>query len=139
MITREARIEAARCFAPPLVTVGQVDRRGARLHFINGRAVAYTQSAGLSLEEVYPGAMRALRMLAPPAGSPEAAPFAREVGVPVGDLYPLTVDFGQEPQNKRSWGWKWAIVGALLGAAAFGPAGSAVIGVAGGLIGGAAR
>jgi hypothetical protein len=135
VIGRADRIAAARRFAPPLVMAGQVDKRGARLHYVNCKAVAYTAHAGLRLEDVYPGAMRALRHLAPPQGSLEAPLFAREAGVSVDELYPSRVSFGGEGAG-AGWRWKWAVVGALIGACLVGPVGAATLGVAGGLIGG---
>jgi hypothetical protein len=136
MTPRETHIAMVRHFAPPFVTTGQLDRRGARLYLVNCRAVEFARDAGLRLEDVYPGAMKALRHLAPPAGSPEALVFAEEAGVPAGDLYPVRVAFGGEVGPQRRWRWGWALAGALIGAALVGPVGAAAMGAAGGFMGG---
>jgi len=130
-----AQLAAARRFAPPFIVTGQADRRGAKLHYVNRRAVDYASNAGFGLEDVYPGAGRALRLLAPPEGAPEVDAFARAAGLTPADVYPA---FAGESGGtaKRRWGWRWALVGALVGAALVGPVGAAAMGVAGGFVGG---
>jgi hypothetical protein len=125
------QIEAARRYAPPLITVGQVDRRGARLRQVNRRAVEYVSRAGLALEDVYPGAAGTIRALAPPMGSPEAPMFVRVTGLTAADVYPPATFAGEAP--KARWRWGWATAGFLVGAACVGPVGALV----GAIIGGA--
>ena len=125
------QIAAARRFAPPLITLDRLDKRGAKLRQVNRRAVDYAHRAGLSVEEVYPEGLWMLRALAPAAESVEAGAFMRTTGLRSDELYP---PFGGEMTGKRGgWRWGWAVVGALVGAALVGPIGA----VAGGILGGA--
>lgn len=54
MALTPTQLQAARRFAPPLFTPGQVDRRGASLRQLNPRALGYVANAGAGLAEVYP-------------------------------------------------------------------------------------
>lgn len=138
-LTPQARIAAARAYAPPLVIVEPFDRRGARLRQVNAKAIAYAQRAGMSLEEVYPGAIAMLRALAPPPGTIEAARFARAVGLRVPDLYAVSGGAGgTSVGGERSRGrrrWAWIAAGLALGAATAGAGGALVGGAVGGLVG----
>jgi hypothetical protein len=127
MVATAAQLEAARRYAPPLITVGQIDRRGARLRQVNRRAVEYVQHAGLALEDVYPGARGTIRALAPPMGSPEAPMFVRATGLPSADIYPggALATFGGETSRAR-WRWGWATAGFIVGAVVVGPIGAVV-------------
>lgn len=117
------QIAAARQYAPPLIVVGRVDRRGARLRRVSRRAVEYARRAGMPLEVVYPGGVIAVRRLAPMAGTPEALRFLRATGLPMGEVYP-PVAFGGELRGKRRW--PWIAVGAAIGAMVGGPVGMVV-------------
>jgi hypothetical protein len=123
-----AQIEAARRFAPPLMTVGRADRRGARLRSVNRRAIDYAQRAGFSLEDVYPHGLTAVRALAPTAGTPEAPAFVAAIGLPLGEIYPTSFS----GESKSPWRWGWAVAGFAVGAMAGGP----IWAVAGSLLGG---
>jgi len=132
------KLLAARRFAPPFIVAGRADKRGAKLHYVNRRAVDYVAHAGFGIEDVYPGAGKALRLLAPPAGSPEMGGFLRAAGLGMTDVYPAFAgDVMVGPGPRSRWRWGWAAVGAVLGAAFVGPMGAAAMGVAGGLMGGA--
>ena len=128
-----AQIAAARQYAPPLVTAGRTDRRGAVLRSVNRRAVDYARRAGLRMEDVYPGGLATVRAMAPSPGSPEAAAFASAAGLRLGELYPPA--FAGEASRRR-WRWGWMALGVLVGAALAGPLGVPLGAVAGGLIGG---
>ena len=119
-------VEAARRYAPPLITTGSLDRRGANLRQVNRRAVDYALNAGFGVEDVYPGGLGKIRALAPLWGSPEAFTFAGAAGLAVRDVYPPA----PAPKNVRRRRWKWFVAGILLGAAFGGPLGA----VAGGLL-----
>jgi hypothetical protein len=126
------QITAARQYAPPLVTVSQLDRRGAKLRCVNRRAVDYARNAGMGVETVYPGGMSQVRRLAPARGSPEAAPWVKAVGLRASDVYPPSSGgsfAGETVSRKRRWGW--TAVGLFVGACLAGPLGA----MAGGLIG----
>ncbi len=138
MVT-DAQIAAARRFAPPLIVMERVDRRGAKLRQVSRKAIDYVTHAGMVLEDVYPGGGVAVRELAPPEGTAEAAAFTRAAGLSMGDVYPavsLAVFSGEG--SRRRWRWRWVVVGALVGAVFAGPIGAAV-GLAGGLVDGALR
>jgi hypothetical protein len=135
-MTATARIAAARAYAPPLVIVEAFDKRGAKLRQVNQKAVGYAQRAGLALEDVYPGALATLRLLAPPAGSPEAIRFAMSVGVPLSDLYPAPATAsGEDTPRLRRRRWAWIAAGLVLGAISGGVSGLLTGGVVGALVG----
>jgi hypothetical protein len=123
------QITAARRYAPPLLIVARVDRRGAKLRQVNRCAVDYARRAGLAFEDVYPGGTDAVRRLAPPKGTHEAKAFARATGLSHRTIFGGEAVGLEEPLR---WRWRWAAVGAIVGAAFAGPIGA----VAGGLIGG---
>jgi hypothetical protein len=126
------QIAAARKFAPPLITTGQADRRGARLRSVNRRAVDYARNAGIALADVYPLDIVTMRALAPSADSIEASTFVYSAGLTADDVYPTEVTFmGEGP--RRHWRWGWAAVGALVGAVVAGPIGAAVGVIVGGV------
>jgi hypothetical protein len=129
-----ARIAAARAYAPPLVVVEAFDKRGAKLRQVNQKAVGYAQRAGLALEDVYPGALATLRLLAPSAGSLEAIRFAMSVGVPLSDLYPAPAAVSGESKSRPRRRWLWVAVGLALGALSGGTANAVVGGVVGALV-----
>jgi hypothetical protein len=131
-VDRALRIAAARRFAPPLVQIGAVDRRGARLRTLNGKAIGYALRSGLPFDDVYPGGIATARRLAPPGGTAEASAFVRASGLPYDVVYPPTFA-GEGPRRRFPWGW--TVVGLLFGACAGGPVGLAVGGVAGLLAG----
>jgi hypothetical protein len=124
----KSQIAAARRYAPPLLVTTRVDRRGAKLRQINRCAIDYARRAGLAFEDVYPGGTAVVRRLAPPKGSHEAKAFARASGLSHRTLFGGEIE-SEEPLR---WRWRWAAVGAIVGAALAGPIGA----VAGGLIGG---
>lgn len=122
-----AQIAAARRFAPPLITTGQIDRRGAKLRYVNRRAIDYARRAGLTLTDVYPDGLAAIRALAPAPGTDAEVLFARDLGLPPSA-------FGAELAIPvRRWCWGWALAGALLGAMVVGPVGALAGGVFGGV------
>ncbi len=136
MLTLETKLAATRRFAPPLMVTGQVDRRGASLRSINKRAVDYSRNAGFGIEDVYPSGIPAVRAMAPPPGTPEAAAFVRTSGLRETDVYPLISCVGGSAiYPRRRWRWGWVVAGVLVGAALVGPIGAAVGVVAGGLVG----
>jgi hypothetical protein len=132
MATAE-QIRAARRYAPPLVTSGRVDRRGAILRSVSRRAIEYAAAAGMSVEDVYPGEIAAARALTPRAGSAESVEFLRVTGLREAEVYPPVVAIGWDLlPSRRRWRWGWIAVGVIVGAALAGPVGA----LAGGLIGG---
>jgi len=141
MLDLGAKIAAARRYAPPLVVVAPIDRRGARLRQISRRAIDYTKNAGLKLLDVYPDALTAVRRMAPAAGTPEATNFVASIGLTTADVYPpATVSGERRVRMRRSgragrWRWAWAVVGAAIGGVVAGPIGLAVGGGVG-LLGG---
>jgi hypothetical protein len=138
MISTAAKLAATRRFAPPLVTTGRVDRRGANMRLLNRRAVDYARNAGFGVEDVYPDAVGTMRALAPPMGSPEAGAFVRAAGLSFRDVYPPLISCvgGDKALGlRRPSRWRWATVGFFVGAVIAGPIGAAV-GVTVGLIGG---
>jgi hypothetical protein len=136
MVPRADAIAAAKRFAPPLIVIAAIDRRGARLRRINPLAIRYAKRAGLELEEVYPGGTVILRALAPHAFAAAVIPRpafgveAAGVGSGVGVAGVAVADV-----SRRS-GWGWTAAGAALGAMAGGPWGAALGGGLGALIGG---
>lgn len=135
MIDRATAIVAARRYAPPLVVIGTIDRRGARLRRINPLAIGYVRRAGLLLDDVYPGGSVIVRTLAPAQRSHEAQTYVQLTGLAHGDVYPPASSMGAEaPQPRARWGW--AATGAVIGAMAGGPWGAAVGGGLGALLGG---
>ena len=122
-----AQIAAARQYAPPLIAVGQVDRRGAKLRVVNKQAVAYAQRAGLALEDVYPGGLPQVRAIAPEEGTYESFAFAQTLGITPDELYPATFE-GEAPKGLP---WGWALAGFAIGACAGGP----LWALAGGILG----
>lgn len=129
-----ARIAAARAYAPPLVIVEAFDKRGAKLRQVNQKAVGYAQRAGLALEDVYPGALDTLRLLAPPVGTTEAIRFAMSVGLPLSSLYPAPAVVSGESTSRPRRRWLWVAVGLALGALSGGTANAVVGGVVGALV-----
>jgi hypothetical protein len=136
MSRSSSHVAAAQRFAPPLVVLERVDRRGARIRTVNPGAVAYARRGGFGVEEVYPDGMRVARALAPPLGSKEAGEFAEVTGLTLREVYPpaFVGEWGGGRGGARGtrWRWKWAAVGAVVGAALLGPVGLVVGGVIGG-------
>jgi hypothetical protein len=136
-MTDTAKIAAARRYAPPLFVIEAFDKRGARLRQVNPKAVGYVQRAGLKLEDVYPGAIAQLRLLAPQQGTPEAIRFAMSVGVLMSDLYPpaatVSGEASSKPRHRRRW--VWIAAGLVIGIVTGGAVGAAVGSVVGAVVG----
>lgn len=131
MTLTSAQLEAARHFAPPLIVGARADRRGASLRGVNRRAVDYAARAGVPLDALYPEELATARVMAPPAGSPEAAPWLAATGLSAADVYPMGGEVPARPRTR--WRWGWALAGAVAGAALGGPVWAAVGSLAGGL------
>ncbi len=129
MIPLPDQIGAVQHFAPPLLVPRTFDRRGATIHGVSPKAVAYARRAGFGLDLVYPREMAQVRQMAPERGTGAARDFLLGSGLTEGEVY----SFGAEAAAD---GFRWgrAFAGFAVGAMAGGPLWALVMGAVAGAV-----